>query len=699
MSLRTTVRIMIAALLAAPGATALADAPAAPDTSNWKCESCPFFKGYEADATAGAIYPDGGNAPFGRYTGLDQSKTYADLAAHGDWRDEAGNYARYRLDDLGLDSRTGDVTLGRDGRYAVTMSYAGQPNRIYDETVTPFTSTGSPALPSTWVPAGSTAGMTNLAASLHGVDIGTIRKTAGLDARGILGSGFTVFGGVKHETKRGNEIVGMPFLAQTSQLAAAIDYQTDTIEAGVTWASKTASVSLAFSDSKFKDAWTGMGIQNPYLPAVPSATYGVRALPPDNEARQASLSGSTLLPGNTNVSAAVSYTQLRQDDALLPTSTLPGSTVPGAFDGKVNLGHYAATIGSRPVTGLSVHGRVSYDQRTDDSTPLTLQQVVTDVAPGALVTTPRYNYDRLFLDGGVDYRIWKWLTVGVAGDRLDVDRTNQVAKTTADGRTYGRVKLTPLAGLSILLKGGVAHREASGIDLSLLPANENPLIAMFNLSNRDRDFGEIEATWTPAETVSIGLQGLMANDDYRRSTLGLLSGRERRLGATLGWTPKESLSFYADGGYQTRETLQAGQYSAGAALWQAAIEDRYWNGGIGGRYTVRQWELSVDYAHATSAGDTGVGNVGLPSAYPQLQTRYDSAGVTVGYAVSKPLKLRLRYLYQNFATDDWALDNIGPATVANLLSLGAPAAAYNVNLFALSFTYAFGKVAAPAAAE
>lgn len=699
MSSRTTLRIMIAALLAAPAATALADAPAAPDTSNWKCEACPFFKGYDADATLGAIYPDGANASFGQYTGLDQSKTYVDFAAHGDWRDDSGHYARYNFDDLGLDSRDGKVTLGQDGRYAVSMSYAGQPHRIYDSTVTPFTSAGSPALPSTWVPAGSTAGMTDLAASLHGVDIGTIRKSAGLDARGILGSGFTVFGAVTHETKRGNEIVGMPFLVQTSQVAAAIDYQTDTIEAGVAWANKTASARLVLSDSKFKDAWSGMGIQNPYLPLVPSAVYGVRALPPDNEARQASLSGSTVLPGNTSGSVTLSYSELRQDEALLPTSTLPGSTVPAAFDGKVNLGHYAATIGSRPLTGLMLRGRVSYDERKDDSTPLTLAQVVTDVAPGATVTTPRYNYDRLFLDGGVDYRVLKWLTVGLAGDRLNVDRTNQVAKTTEDGRTYGLVKLTPLAGLSITLKGGAAHRTASGIDLSLLPANENPLLAIFNLSNRDRAFGELEATWAASETVSLALQGLTANDDYHRSTLGLLSGRERRLGANLGWTPKESMSFYADGGYQTRESLQAGEYSVAGPLWQAEIKDRYWNAGVGGRYTVKRWELSADYTHASSAGDTGVGGVGALSSYPQLQTRYDSAGLTVGYAVSKPLKLRFRYVYQNYATDDWALDNIGPATVPNLLSLGATASAYNVNLFALSFTYSFGKVAAPASAE
>jgi MtrB/PioB family decaheme-associated outer membrane protein len=696
MSSSMTLRFTIAALLAASAAAALAEAPAAPDTSNWKCESCPFPKGYEADATLGALDARGANASYGRYTGLDKSKGYADVDAHGDWRDDSGNYTRYALDDLGLDSRSGQIAVGRDGRYAVTLSYAGQPHYLYDATVTPYATTGSATLPAGWVPAGSTAGMTDLAASLHAVKVGTVRKSAGLAARGILGSGFTVFGSVKHETKRGTDILGSAFLVQTTQIAAAVDYQTDSIEAGVAWAGKNASLRLVLSDSKFKDAWSAYAFQNPYTALVPSAVLGVRALPPDNDARAASLSGSLALPYNTSASLAASYSQLSQDQALLPSSTLPGATVPGTFDGKVNLAHYAATIGSRPIERLSLHGRIAHDQRTDDSTPLTLTQAVTDVAIGATLVTPRYDYTRTRGDGGADLRITNWLTAGIGADRIEVNRTEQVARHTEDGRTYGKLRLTPLSSLAVTLKGGSAHREARGIDLSLLPANENPLLAIFNLSNRDRDFFEVAANWSATATLSLGLQGQWANDDYRRSTLGLKSGRERRGSLTLGWTPAESLSFYADGGYQTRRTLQAGEYSTGSALWDAAIKDRYWNAAAGGRYTHNKWDLSADFAHAASAGDTGVGAPGLLAAFPQLRTRYDNAGLTLGFQLTPALKLRLRYVYQNFASDDWALDGVGPASVPNLLALGAPASAYNVNLVALSATYRFGTpVAAP----
>ncbi len=700
MSSRKILRLTIAALLAAPAAAALADAPEAPDTSNWKCEACPFSKGYEADATLGAIDPSGANAVYGRYTGLDKDKVYVEADAHGDWHDEGGNYARYQLDDLGLDSRSGRIAFGADGGYSLALSYAGLPHRVYDSTVTPYAGGGGAlTLPAGWVGAGSTAGMSDLAASLHGVDIGTLRKNYGIDGRWIVGSGWTVFGSARREDKSGTDILGVSFLTQSVQVPVPIDYETDTFEVGAAWANPRMSFRMSASDSKFKDNTAALSFQNPYLPLVPSAATGLIALPPDNEARGVSVTGSSLLPYHTNVSLAVGYTELKQDQALLPTSTMPGATAPGSFDGDVKLSHYALTVGSRPIPRLNLHGRVAFDERNDESTPLTIAQVITDSVPGPTVTTPRYDYDRTRFDAGADYRLARWLTAGVAGDRLDVTRTEQVVHHTADGRTYGFLRLTPWSSLAITLKGGAAHRNASGIDLALLPPAENPLLVMFNLADRNREFYELGATFNPTETVSLGVQGFWADDEYHRSTLGLQSGRERRVTATLGWNPLANLSFYADGGYQSQQTLQAGEYSADSALWQALMQSRYWNGGVGGRYTHGKVTVTADYAHATSGDDSGVGPVGLLSAFPELRSRYDSAGLTVGYQLTSELKLRLRYLYQNYASADWALDNIGPATVANLLALGAPAGAYNVNLVALSFTYRFGAGAAASAKE
>jgi MtrB/PioB family decaheme-associated outer membrane protein len=697
---RPLLKISVAALAAVPAAAALAEAPAAPDTSNWKCESCPFYKGYDGDATAGAAYPDGANASYGRYTGMDHAKTYADLGAEGSWQNESGGIGSYTLDNLGLDSRSGELRVGQAGRFDVGLSYDGLPYRRYDMTVTPFSGGTTLSLPSNWVAAGTTAGMSSLAADLHRVDVGTLRKRYGIDGRYLFASGLKLFAAVRREQKTGNELLGASFLTQAMQLAPSVDYTTDTFEIGAAWSSRTADVKLVLSDSKFKNSDAALNFANPYLPLVPSAVQGQLALAPGNEARQWNLGGSIALPWNSSVSANVGTTQLKQDAPLLPNSTFVGAPPPPAgFSGDVKLTHAAGTIGMRPLPKLSVHGRLAYDERKDDSTTLSIAQVTTDVAVGAAVTTPRYDFKRLRLDGGIDYRFWRWLTAGIGGDRIEIDRTQQVVQKTEDGRTWGLLKFSTENNLALTLKGGAGHREARGVDLTLLPANENPALSIYNLSNRDRDFGELRVSYSPLESLSLGVQGSAANDVYRRSEFGLIEGRERRIDATLGWSPAEKLSFYLDGGYQKRGSVEDGRYSTASPTWRAELTDRFRTLGIGGHWSRAKWDVTADYTHADSTGATGVGLVGALGSFPDTRTRYDNARFAVGYACSEVLTLRLRYVYQNYASDDWALDGVGPATLPNLIALGAVPDGHNVNMIALAVNYRFGTKAPPPKSE
>src|SRR5271167_750706 len=121
---------------------ALADTPTA-DTSDWKCTQCPFLQGYAAEAEAGVLGASGANSTYGRYTGIDHNGAYADAAGSGSYRNDAGTYANYDLERLGLASRNGHVEGGREGSFDVRVSYVGQPNQLYDTGATPFKSNGS----------------------------------------------------------------------------------------------------------------------------------------------------------------------------------------------------------------------------------------------------------------------------------------------------------------------------------------------------------------------------------------------------------------------------------------------------------------------------------------------------------------------------------------------------------------------------
>lgn len=700
MSPRHMIKFSIAAVLAAAASQALADdAAAPPDTSGWTCSACPFDKGQQADVSAGAIYADGANAASGRFTGLDRQSTFIDLAAHGTYANDKGQFANYALDNLGLDSRSGSVKFGRYGHYDVALKYDGQPFRRYDTAVTPYSGGSAQTLPADWTAAGTPAGMTGLDAALHGVDIGTLRKTYGVAARWFPGHGLQLFASFDRQDKSGTQLVGASFLTQSVQLAAPVNYKTDTLEVGVAWSGHGTAWRFSASDSKFRNDDPLLTFQSPYLSffeGVPTGTIGGLSRPPENEARSWNFTASAALPMNTSASMVMGSSTLLQSAALLPVTAQPDALPPSeAFDGNVRLTHFGATVGSRPWSRLHLHGRAAYDERSDHGTTLALTQYLTDLVAGPTVTTPRFDFQRIRLDGGADVRVSSSTTIGIAADRVEIDRTQQLVAHTEDGRTYGRVKWTPGGGFAVTLKGGAAHRDARGVNLSYLPVGQNPLLSMFNLSNRDREFGDIDVVWSPGEKLSITLQASANNDHYGRSVLGLLDGKERRGAANISWTPNEKVSFYVDAGYQTRNTLQAGAYSPSSATWQAEIRDRFRNLGAGLKYTNEKWNYAIDVAHATSVGETSSGLVNGLAQFPDLNATYDNARVSVGYAATERLAVRVRYVYQNYSSLDWALDGVGPATANNLLAMGVGPDHYNASIFGLSFTYRYGTPASP----
>jgi len=693
---RTTGAVAVLAVGAA-----WADSPA-PDTSAWKCEQCPFFEGFTGDVEAGALNANGANFSYGRYTGIDQSKVYADVAAAGQYRNADGTNASFDLRDLGIASREGTAQVGKEGRYDLSLSYDGQPTRLYDTGATPFLGAGSGdlTLPASWVAAGSTAGMSALGATLAPVKIEYDRRTAALLASYIASPGWTLHAGYRHEEKDGTGLMSGSFLTEAAQLPQPIDYVTDTVEAGAAWAARRASARLTYTGSWFKNDIDSLTFANPYLPLVPGSTQGRLALPPDNNLQQLALAGN--VPCNwlaTSLTYAATLGTLRQNEAFLPVSTLPGAAVPtpSSLDGDVHLSHYAASVASHPLPKLAVRGDAAYDGRDDHTAPQTIAYVVTDTFQGPSVVTPRYSEDRTRLEGSADYQLQHWLRLGIGGRYLLTHYgPNQVVTDTRDRESWGSARLDPLAGLTFTLKGGNASRTASPFDATALPPAENPLIRAYNYAPRDREFFTLNGSWEATATLTWSLDGFFANDDYRLSELGLQSVHQRRAATTLTWTPRESLSLYVDGGYQRLYMLQAGFTGPATAPWQVSDSEHFWNAGAGGQWVMAaHWTLALDYLHAPSYGDYGTQVGGLSEPFPQNWSKLDSVRLDLRYKWTAATQVHLRFIHEKYDSSDWALDNVGPSTIPNLLALGVQPWAHNVNLVALTVRYEFGAAGKP----
>ncbi|MGA2563166.1 MAG: MtrB/PioB family decaheme-associated outer membrane protein [Steroidobacteraceae bacterium] len=680
-------------------ASALAGA-ASPDTTGWTCTQCPFFEGYQGENDVGALAASGANANYGRYTGVDRSTAYVDAGADGQWHSEDGSYVNYELERLGLASRDGIVEGGRDGRYDLRLSYDGQPSDLYDTAVTPFRNNdGRLGLPSDWVAAGATSGMSALNSSLAPVNIGTQRSTVALLGQFFASPSWTIFSEFRRQEKNGTDLTSASFLTEAVQLAQPIDYITNSFNVGAAWAGSKASLRLTYTGSWFEDGNDSLGFANPYLPLVSGSTQGRLADPPGNTLQQFAATGNVQLPWfATTLTYSASLGSLRQNAPFLPVSTLPDATVPapGSLDGDVRLSHYALGLASRPLPKLSLRGNATYDGRNDQTTPLAIAYVATDTFPGGTAVTPRYGEDRVRLDGGADYALLHWLRVGVGGQFLDVRYSpDQVFRHTQDVESWGRLAITPIENVSFTLKYGDGLRKSSALDVAALPAGENPLVLDYNYAPRDRVFSTLTGSWVVTPTITWALEGYLAKDDYRSSLLGLQASHEQRGSTTLTWLPRETLSAYLDIGYQRLYDAQNGFTDATTAPWVISDTQRYWNMSIGGQWVPSQrWALTVDYVHAPSYADTNSVLGGLAQGFPQNWTKLDSARLGVTYRWTPALQLHLRYEHESYNSNDWALDGVGPATVPNLLALGIQPYRDNVNLIGITARYQFAGASA-----
>lgn len=100
--------------------------------------------------------------------------------------------------------------------------------------------------------------------------------------------------------------------------------------------------------------------------------------------------------------------------------------------------------------------------------------------------------------------------------------------------------------------------------------------------------------------------------------------------------------------------------------------------------------MTLDHVLAPSYDntDTIVGSSQQP--FPQSWTKLDSTHLAVSYKWTSAMQLRFKYTREQFNSNDWSLNGVGPSTVPNLLALGAQPYRDNVNVFGLTVRYQFG---------
>jgi MtrB/PioB family decaheme-associated outer membrane protein len=685
----------MAGLLGIAGvATVNSDASDAPE--EWRCDRCAVPEGWELDLTFAPAYVMDDAYRFGDFTGLDEQGGYLFGEFFGRYRDGDANYFSFDGYTLSPDATAVFLKGGKQGVYRLRGSYQSIPRRFYDETVTPFLGNGSDTLtlPSDWVRGSNTAGMTALGDTAQPVGIRRDWDVLRLGFDILPESRWIFSGDYGHTERKGNNLGSGSFLFSATEMTSPVNYTTDDMELGARYQGDSWQAGFNYYGSFFENGNEELRWDNPY--AGPAGVDGgAMALAPDNESHQFAFSGSVVLPKRTVVSGQIAFGHLSQDQDLLPYTISPGidtSPLPlASADASADTTNVNLRVVSSPGRKTTLEGEFRFND-FDNRTPVNVYDyVVTDSAPAEIpVANIAYDYERTELKLRGEYRTTSRMKFQLGFDTRTFRRNFQERSRTRTNRLWFRFKnrIGRKADLAVDVFG--ESRDGSSYDVLENPAaQQNPLMRKYNLSDRDRYGIRLTGSLYPTERWDFGFDLEYGEDDYEEAAIGLSKTEYTRAGLDASWLVTDQGSLFAAVFTERVEVGQAGSQTFSGPDWTATTRDDFDTVSIGFHHPELFGPVGfrVDYNWSRGVGKQSNNTSGLPNRFPDLRSERETVGLGLDYPLNDAWRIGLDYLHEQVSSADWALDGLEPATVPNLLALGADPFNYDVNVVYFSVRY------------
>ncbi len=652
------------------------------DTSDWVCEFCPFEEGTSGDYDVGATNVSDDSAYFGNATGYDEEGAYANLDARGGYASEQ-HRVRWNVEDLGLSSRVINVDGGKPGRFSYNLDWSELPYRQFYTTETVFADAGNASLtlPSDWVRAPTTAGFTALDSNLVNRTLESDRQNLGLGGRYDISRRWSINADYRQRNNDGVRMFGGPTYTNASQLPAPFDYTTDEVELGVRYGTPTAFVGLSWYLSDFDNKYDSLSWQQPFT-TDPGAENPEMAQAPDNRFQQLRLNGGYVFSEwRTVVNLTAAFGQIEQDAAYLAYTTNPNLSpdpLPRAnLDGEVDTSNITLSVNSRPLQNVRLRASYRYDERDNKTDRDAYSRVIADTfLSGEQELNSPFSYERHKFVAVGDWDPLTSLRLSAGVEWKDYDRTLQEDTGQDEFLSYGRVLARPAQSFEFDLRYGNSRRDIDNYDTDLALVNgQNPLMRKYNLAYRFREFVDLRASWSPGNLpISLSLRGLIAEDSYSRSELGLRNGDEESWSADFSWYMTPNASLFINGGVDDLEWEQFGSAAFDEADWRGTNDDSFtsWGGGFNINNIAEKFDIR--FSALSSRGESKISILSLftgADQFPDLETDLDRVRLELLYRSSEKLEWTFSANYQSFEASDWALQGVDPDTVPQLFALGA----------------------------
>lgn len=699
----------------------------------------------------GVGYVSDDSYKFGDYRGLQREGAHLIGNLELNRRSE-DNTHYFRLDarNLGLDSRSVNMQGGEAGNYGLRLEYDQIPKLFSDSYQTPFVNPGSTSLtlPTGFVRAATTTGMTTLNASMRPFDVDTQRDSLTLGFAKKLLAGWGVDVRVKRENRDGNRFIG-GIIGNTGgnpralTLPEPIDYTTDEIEALLRYHSKQLQMQFGYYGSFFSNKNNRLAWANPFAgsvwtaattPGVSGYEIGQLGLPPDNQFHQLNASVGYTVSKDTRLSGSFSVGRMTQNDAFLPYTVNPALaatiTTPlprSSLDGRIDTVHADLRLNTRLMPKLNFSALYRYDERDNKTTQAQYWYIGADsqgqtaAGLGKVRVNLPGSSKKQQIDAELDYHY-------TPDTRLKFGYGYDWAKKTYEAIEDERehtVKAEVHQHFNDMVSGGLGYaysdRRTSDYNASA------PFIASFSsayvasqaatglwdnvptqykfiMAPRKRDKLHAFVNVSPTEQLDLRAGFDFKEDDYHKSQYGLQSAKGWAINLDATYNATDALSGHV---FASFDKYSSGQRSIalGASKanvtntgldWTADIDDRTITLGTGFRYKPGgKYEIGGDLLHARSKGEVSIwtgpaiaaASQALP--FPDLKTRLSRLDLFGQYKLKKDVSLRLKYIYERYTSDDWYYDQVLPATMANVVGTNQVSPRYNVHFIGVSVAYQF----------
>ncbi len=703
----------------------------------------------EGNVTATLSYLNDDAYQFANHSGINEQGVQPYIDINLQFPGETlNNYWQLEAQNLGLSSSRFLLQGKIEASQQLTLSWRQISRYLDDQTLSPLISIGNAEfqLPDTWqVSDSSTAAIVNLNSYLTGVSLDKKRQRLELDYRRSLGSQWAFQVDFRQDRVSGTQALGGVTGSNGGNvrsilIPAPLDHQTNQASIALAYLGNKLNWRLGYQASFFDNALRSVIWPTPFGPH-PRWAEGTgfpdginqMASEPNNQAHQLTFSGNYRFSPVTRLYIDALESRQTQDQDFLAYTLNPQLNVSAAlpFDslnGRIDTSKVKLRVSSRPHSSINLITRLSYKDR-DNKTPVAAYQRVRgdainqqDFADARLNRPYSHTARKASLEAN-----WRIMTATQLQARYEIADTkrdfSEISRAIENNVSVG-LRSHYFDSLAVAINFALLHRNTDDyignrpymqthVPGTIDPEEfeNHPLLRKYYLSERDREKFSIHTDWYATKSLSLGAQYNRSEDRYPDGFFGLNHSQLYSLSTDINYVTKTNWQlngFYQNDNYRY---LQTGRSFRGFAPQEAFDSQRNWqlNGkdsfrtvGLnaqrkGIRPSFADWQatgsLDIKLAlHFSRSNGTYLNQQGeaLQSApLPDLHTKLKNAELQARYHLSSGSSVALTLQREIYHSQDFALDQVMPDTLNNVLLLARQSPKYQVTWVGLSYRHAF----------